>query len=375
MDMKKLAEDCSKTEGVDIISLDKHIKHLFAQQKVGVPNLQSQLLEYQSALASLTQNNTFTRQMLTAECEAMKNRIHDIQNDISLNLYTIESQTVLNEYHEQIKKPLTIDFLTDTVTSGVKEKQELQKRFVDIFNKYTPDASTKVCLVKSDAASKKECECTEFDMVEDNIEVCKGCGKCQPNMIHSTINERVNVSSKYSYERISHFMKCVNQYQGKQNTKIPPVVHSKLENYFKCNNLLVETDDTSNRFEKFKRVTKQDVYDGLKENNLSKYYNDVFLIHHQMTGQPRNDLSHIESSLLKDFETLSNLYDEKYKNEIERSSFLNGKYVLYHLLKTYKYPCEDLLFLMLKTHERRAFYDDICRRLFTALKWNFESAF
>jgi hypothetical protein len=366
-----------KDESIDIISLDKHIKHLFAEQKANVSFYKKQLCDYEAALKSLKQNNTFAYQMLSSACENSRSKIHDIQNDISLNLYTIESQTVLKEYHEQIKQPLTVDFLTSSITSSMKEKQHLQLRYTRIFNKYTPDSASKVEINDTNHDVQiNNCDCVDFDMVDDNIEVCKSCGKCQPNVIHSTINERVNVSSKYSYERISHFMKCVSQYQGKQNTKIPPIVHSKLEKYFKCNNLLVESDEPStNRFERYKRVSKQDVYEGLKESNLSKYYNDVFLIHHQITGQPRNDLSHIENSLFKDFETLSNLYDEKYKNEIERSSFLNGKYILYHLLKTYKYPCDDLLFLMLKTHERRAFYDDICRRLFTSLKWNFESAF
>lgn len=377
MDMKKVQNDKHSIENIDIFSLDKQIKSSFQTQKINIDNLRAQLKYIKSTLNNLP-NNNFTRTSLLNEYTTLKNKIYDVENDISLNLYLIESQPFLNKYTEFIKKPVKFDFLTNEVTTN-GNNWEIQEQYLIIFYKYKP-VTLEINIKQNDAIStnlNNECEkCSSkiFDIVDDNIEVCVNCGNYQTAIIHTNITERVNVSSKYSYERISHFIKCVNQYQGKQNTKIPNIVYTKLENYFVHNELLLGNKNTV-KSERYKKISKQDVYEGLKENNLSKYYNDIFLLHHQITGYPRNNLSHIESSLFKDFETLSNLYDEKYKNEIVRSSFLNGKYILYHLLKNYKYQCDDLLFLMLKTHERRTFYNDICRKLFASLNWNFESAF
>ena len=78
----------------------------------------------------------------------------------------------------------------------------------------------------------------------------------------------------------------------------------------------------------------------LKENKDTKYYEDIHLIHSVITGQPPNDISHIEKDIMDDFEKIADKYDKIFKNKIKRKSFINSQYVLYQLLIKHKYPCK-----------------------------------
>lgn len=361
-------------EIIDIISLDKEIRNSFQIRKKSIDKYNKKIED----LKDISKDSPRLKALVANDIEKLTLEMNDIQNDLSLELYVSDSTPVIEEYKKRLNEPIKIDFMNNTVDE--RDNSDVINKFMKVANKYRKDKKENVRSKSRSLSSASidekcsSCGSTNFDIIDDNIYTCIKCGSCKEFAIQTNITERVNVSLKYTYERLSHFINCANRYQAKQNTYIKPEIYEALEKYFEMNGLLIGDKNTPKE-ERFKRITKKDIYIGLKENGYNKHYEDLFLIHHILTGTPNNDISQIEPLLYRDFETLSNLYDEKYKNELDRTSFLNSKYILYHLLRKYKYKCDDLLFLMLKTYERRTFYDDVCKNLFTQLGWNFESAF
>lgn len=188
--------------------------------------------------------------------------------------------------------------------------------------------------------------------------------------------DRINISTKYTYDRKFHFKECINQFQGKQNSTIKPIVYEKLIEQFVLHGL-ASADESIPRKERFQNITKNHVSIFLKEINCSHHYEDLNLIYHKITTKKLDDISHLEDILMDDFDKLSGLYDEEYikTKKITRKNFINTQYVLYQLLKRHKYPCIESDFIFLKTTERKDFHDKVCLDLFTKLGWNFTHVF
>ena len=84
------------------------------------------------------------------------------------------------------------------------------------------------------------CESILFE-TNDHHRICVCCGRMYStdNKINSykDIN-RVNMSSKYTYDRKIHFRDCINQFQGKQNSTIDQQVYDCLLEQFALHGLL-----------------------------------------------------------------------------------------------------------------------------------------
>jgi hypothetical protein len=182
---------------------------------------------------------------------------------------------------------------------------------------------------------------------------------------------RTNILQKYTYERRLHFRDCINQFQGKQNCKIPENVFTDLEEQFKKHNLLVG-DSTTPKEIRYSKVKKDHILLFLKELRYDKQYENVNYIHSHLTGVKCHDISHLEDQLLSDFDTLVNLYIKrfKYEQKIARKSFMNIHYVFFQLLNKNKFYCKKEEFNILKTIDRKTFHDDVFKTLFEELGWN-----
>lgn len=225
-------------------------------------------------------------------------------------------------------------------------------------------------------------ECSSHDMVvsHDNMYVCGSCGYIleQDTMASNSVSfkdiHRVNLVSKYLYDRITHFKDCINQFQGKQNSTIDQKVYDDLLEQFLSHNLIPVGYMSMPKEIAFQEITKEHIMLFLKECRHTKHYEDVVLIHSHFTGAPVPDITHLENQLLHDFELLTTLYDKKYRHQ-DRKNFINTQYVLYQLLKRHKYPCRKEDFNILKTIDRKFYHDNICKNLFEELGWNFNPTF
>ena len=108
-----------------------------------------------------------------------------------------------------------------------------------------------------------------------------------------------------------------------------------------------------------------------------KYIEDSKLIHHIITGEKLPDLKDKEELVIQDFKILTKLYDDKFKfkTTTNRKNFLHTQYVLFQLLKKHKFSCKSSDFNLLKTLDRKTFHDNLCKKLFEELGWNFQPIF
>lgn len=318
----------------------------------------------------------------------------------SIDYYLHKVSFILQEYSDILNTPLSIDFMTNKVTENPR-KQELTSQYLKIIKEF-PNIKNYmggICDIQkvgninteSDVSEKTVCPvCSNdrnFEIVE-NYKICIECGVQQ--MTSKTMNsyndgDRINIYTKYSYDRKNHFRDCINQYQGIQHTKIEDDVYLALENEFKKHHLLVGDENTP-KLERFKNITKKHVLLFLKELKLNKHYENFVLIHSKMTGKSADNISHLTPKLLEDFEKLTELYDKMNKEDklpkcdslsfdISRKNFINTQYVLYALLCRHKHKIDKSSINMLKTKDRLFWHDKVIKVLFEQLGWNFTEMF
>lgn len=339
--------------------IDKYLKHISQLKKVKSSDFQ---IERKTSV-------------LIQQLETYIKTIHD--NKL-YNYYIIESLPILEKYNNEINKPKTINFM-DNTKIDCKKANDLANEYLQIAKRYKPDLHIATTLLENKTYMIcKNCKKDAFIYNPDDEYVCYNCGNVYEllNNNKTTYKDlgRINITTKYSYDRKNHFQNCISQFQGKQTTVIPKELYNDLEDYLHLNKLTVDGYDNINHI-KYKNISKHDIYVYLKENKQSKYYDDINLIYYTLTGNKPPDLSHLEAKLINDFEDLINLYDKMVRtNELQlhnRKNFIKTQYVLYQLLKKYKYPCDIADFNILKTSDRKSFHDDICKQLFDKLGWNF----
>lgn len=344
----------------NILEIHVSILKSFEEEEKEIPQLETRLKSLQGL--------THTESILT-EVNRVQARINSIRNKNNLYFYFLEAQPIIEEYKREMNKPIVMSFMgsvqeqnTDRLNQVVTQYRQLVERLVPL-SRMPPHT-----------ISKRSPECgnckrkNTYVIHSDNISACEYCGTEQ-DVLMSTFSyrdtERINMTSKYQYDRRVHFKECINQFQGKQNSTIKPQVYEMLRNQIRIQGMDVS------------KVSKKHVLSFLKEIRCSSHYEDVNLIHHTLTGQPLPNISHLEDVLIEDFDRLSKLYDEEYikPRRIERKNFINIQYVLFQLLRRHRYYCSHTDFSFLKTIERKEFHDDICSHLFGKLGWNFQPIF
>lgn len=365
---------------VDICLLDSQIRNYFESREKELPSYKEKL----NTLKSLLQDSSISyvlKKNILEEIEEITNKIIDFENKLSYNFYIIETSNILEEYKEILKKPVKMSF-TGKKNAENKEKNDIVKKFIQVAEKYyeikvegqNSLKSSKLIYVCYNCGNKKN-----YDIIDGKTYICIDCGSQQDYFLNSSSYKdvnRVNISSKYTYERRIHFRDCINQYQGKQNSTIKNNVYDDIEKQLEIHGL-INPDKTLPKDERYAKVTKDHIFLFLKETGHTKHYEDVFLIYHKITGKKLDDISYLEQQLMDDFDVLSALYDKKYKvdKKISRKSFINSQYVLLQLLKRHKHACRKEDFNVLKTLDRKSFHDDICKDLFEELGWNFHPTF
>lgn len=357
---------------IDIISLDNKIQSQLKNEEEKLEKYKETIFD----IENLLQKNNLemcTKTKLEKSLNYYKQKISVIEDGQILNFYLGETIPIIKQYKEILKKPVKINFLSKKTPVNNDEKENVVKTFLNIAKKYiTIECEEKEC----ENPKKEMCDfCKAKNLVfSDNILICLNCGcECETgnNPLSYKDISRTNILQKYTYERRSHFRDCINQFQGKQNCKIPPEVYTGLEEQFKKHNLLVG-DESTPKEERYSKVKKEHIMLFLRELKYDKQYENINFIYSQLTGAKNYDISHLEEQLMADFDTLVNLYIKKFKYEkkIARKSFMNINYVFYQLLNKNKYHCKKEEFNILKTIDRKTFHDDVFKELFEELGWN-----
>lgn len=356
---------------LDILSIDARIKKAFQEES-------SNLLKYKDKLFDLKitvkkENLSMrTRKNLESNILELEKKISDISSSNKFYFYIAETANLLEKYKQILQTPVKLSF-TGKAPRNNKEKNRVISAYLEISQKYNNIDVTlpikKQQVICNNCSNKKV-----FDIIDNSIYICISCGSQQEIRLHTSSYkdiDRINISSKYTYDRKVHFRDCINQYQGIQNSTIDQKVYTNLLDQFEKHHLLVGDNDTPKE-ERCKNITKEHIHIFLKELEYTKHYENVNLIHYQMTGKKPDDISHLEDKLLDDFDELTDFYDKKFKNKqgFDRKNFINTQYVLYQFLVRYKHICKKDDFTILKTVDRKSFHDDIAKVCFEELGWN-----
>ena len=359
---------------LDILNIDRLIKEKLIKQIENVVDIECRRNHIESIINDKNTSDQL-KKGLSEYLNELNLKIHDYNNNISLNLYISSTADCIERYKKMLEQPIKVNFIGKQMPSNRSEKRKIIDEYLmlakpysdfELNNYYEADKKEKKITCK-DCGNKKD-----FEVVESNIYVCNNCSAEQVVIKHVSSYkdiDRINMTSKYLYDRKIHFRDCINQYQGKQNSTISQKVYDDLENQFESHHLLIGDKNTEKEV-RFSNITKEHVAMFLKELDYTKHYENIHLIHYTLTGKKPDDISHLEAKLLDDFDILVDLYDRLFKNNIDRKNFINTQYVLFQLLSRHKHPCKPEDFTILKTVERKSFHDQVCKQLFEYLGWN-----
>jgi hypothetical protein len=359
---------------IDILEIDQKIVRDFDddRSKISFYEEKKRDLENSLKLNSLTQR---TKNTLMESVEKLSKHIDDVKSDKLYNFYIIESAEILEKYRQILKQPQKVSFMGKPMKNN-KEKQKLIMQYLEIANKYV-DIKMDDADVTSNKKEKISCNnCSnnkDFDIEEGNIYICLNCSSQQfilRNVTSYKDINRINISSKYMYDRKIHFRDCINQYQGKQNSSISQDVYDSLIKQFEAHHLIDIENECKNPKDRFKHITKEHISIFLKELSYTKHYENINLIHYNLTGIKPDDIGYLEDKLLDDFDVITEAYDRIFKN-LDRKNFINTQYILFQLLLRHKHPCKKEDFSMLKTIDRKNFHDEVCKILFEEIKFTF----
>lgn len=281
-----------------------------------------------------------------------------------------EVQETVEQAREQVQAGFSIEFYTMDTAGYVSGDNKNVAQYIRTAREYCPGvelgeparAPRVVCSV---------CRGDKFD-ISNVTYICRGCGN-QRDIYCSASgakdSSRANTMLRYTYKRRIHFRDCVNQYQGKQNTTIPPALLDALRAWAQMYSL---SDGNS-----YAALTKEQIMVFLKDTDNAKYYEDVNLIYRTVTGNSVDDIAYLEDAIMNDFDVISDLYDKKFKhqNRLHRKSFINKHYILFQLLRRHGHACNISDFNVLKTVDRKSLHEEILSELFDELGWNFTSLF
>lgn len=167
------------------------------------------------------------------------------------------------------------------------------------------------------------CKCTSDNFIKKDNDYlqCDDCGLIVkiPLSIAWSDLARVHATPVYVYDRKIQFKECLLNFQGK-NTTIDQELFNKIK---------ISKDVSKIVFLKYlKTLTKQ-------RNHLEQ----IHILYYTYTKKTKPDLSHIENSLLNDFDNFNKLIDFK------KGNFLSNNILLYQFLRNYNISVtrDDLL--------------------------------
>jgi Poxvirus Late Transcription Factor VLTF3 like len=367
-------------EDIDILSIDNKIKIHFDSEIQKHNRYNDRLLCIENLLLI---NNL--RPKISLDLLMDKQYLQSkLVTSTNVHLYSVETSDIIQKYLTIINTPM--DTGAADCNDLVLKRREIVEEFIKVAKSYLSESLLKSLELMNNFGKEDllntvsvVCACgNDKDFVkDDDVYICQICYTETIKLVNSSSfndGSRVNVCNKYTYDRKVHFKDCINQYQGKQNTNINPGIYDELEEQLVSHQIISDQKDKNGNVvpqsKRFKMVTRAHILFFLKQLGYTKHYEDTILIHYTLTGKRPDNIEHLEEKLMADFDKLTEQYDLLFK-DIERKNFINTQYVLFQLLRKHGYNCNKDDFAVLKTTERKACHDDICKTLFDALGWKY----
>lgn len=366
----------------DILFIDKKIKKKIEDDKENIHKIIEQKNKLERKLKRTKSYKD--RNDIMKKIDDMQTYIRDMESDYHLSMYITRTIHIVNEYESLLDKVVEKDFVSGK-TKNINDAEINKHKKECLIDEYIKIAKEYIDIPPIQCKVKKIdnlCNgCGSGNGLIENTDYSTVCFNCGNEMIliknkptYKDI-DRVNITAKYKYDRISHFKDIMNKFQAKQTNTIPDKVFDYINKQLESHGLLIDSKDN---VLKYSKVKKSHILMFLKEGGFSEHYDDCIYIYCTITFTKPPNITHIEEEIMNDFKLLISTYNsiKNQENTIckkRRKNFLNSQYILYQLLRKHKYDCKKEDFNILKTRDRRIEHDEVYMKLCEKLKWTFRS--
>lgn len=344
-------------EHTNIYDIHKYVIDYFLKQSKNIPNIKAQIDELE--------NTCRTERLRIVDLKMKQSKIKQLHT----KLENISSEERRKEYLERIS-PILEEWTTAIGEEGPYFKFGEEKKFspgklsliracIQVASEYTTLNLTLKPINTVDACPY----CRKPFEDEDGKVVCYDCDVHQSLLAHDIEFGdlgRINGASNNNYINRETFFKALYCFQGKQKADFSADLHSKFDEYCRFNHVDIRQLNYEQTRPIFKAIGCSAHFDNI----------NLFLFMHPLIKRPLPDLTEYESLLTQDYDKFMQKYPE-IKGD-QRDSALNAWYLLYILARRRKIPCDRHDLKMPDTTAIRIANDNIARRVFDALGWEFE---
>lgn len=304
------------------------------------------------------------------DTEDIEQKILDFEREVrkldrsKVDAYIELTTHLLKEYQENYAD---IDSSFSKISSGIRDKiikrDKIVQKYISVAREYAsiPNSNYK-------AAKKQVCYCggVNFDTGLDGYLVCE---LCHASVVVLDINppfkerNRFPMNNKYSYSKEKHLDEAIKEVCGTQNKEIDPNILKNLRRLMKFQDF---TKDS---------LTKKQLWDMMQEGKYSNNYDDLHLIHHQLTTKPCKDISMYREDIMSDHRIAEPAYEQL--SNLDRRNSMNVYYKLLRLLVRRGYePIKDDWCML---EDKISLYDPIWKRMCdllntsTSNNWTYEA--
>lgn len=200
---------------IDILNIDDNIKEEFKEELKNLDKERDRIEDMRKTIKNMDKNEKKSINKLRDSIEKLEKYIISTESETRFNYYIIETTQLLEEYKKILKTPVKLSFVGKTVRTN-KVKHSIILEYISIAQRYSK-INIKIPN-KDNIVICNNCENKKlFDIIDNSVYICLLCGSQQEVILHTSSFkdiERINISSKYTYDRKVHFRDCINQYQG-----------------------------------------------------------------------------------------------------------------------------------------------------------------
>jgi len=359
---KALAENVINGEyqnDLNIIALHAIMLQKFRyNQRILLPQLKDKIKTLELQLEKPL--HIIDRKKFIAEIEIIKRESDEIEFGNKIEEYKERVNEIIQSYSRLGHLRKEIRFKNSSIPEIQEDKNEsfrhyLITRYLEIIRNYI-----EVNIIRKFSDSDKCSECNNL--------ICY-CNK----EIESQKEISMNSVSRNNYENRENFRKALMRYQGKESNELPKDLYERLDFYF-MNYKLPKGKDIKelnvNHEWNFKGTSRELLIKALYDIDYRDYYKHVYLICHEYWGWVLPDVSHLEDTIMEDYDKSQRVY-ERLKPKNKKKSCMNVQYRLFRLLERRGHNCKPEDFKIVRTRDILEEYEDTWEQICRELNWTF----
>jgi hypothetical protein len=345
-------------ENTDINDIHKYVTKYFENISKDVPEINQKINSLRGRL-SRERLQMIDRNLIQSQISKLEKQQIELTDGEKYKEYIDRTFSILEEFNSLQEKE-TPHFHFGEEKKFSPDKLCHIRAFIQIASDYTP-----LNLTLRPANRTGLCPYCRMPFADDEDDkiICYDCGIYQDSFSISadfTGLLNLNGANNNNYMNKETFDKCKKCYQGQQSAEFSPELRKDFDKYCQINRIV----KSNLSYETTRPIFKEIKYPG--------YYEDInlFLFMHEEIRRPLPNISEHEADIDRD-------YDQFYQKFIEikgdeRDSGLNAWYLLLILLIRRNIPCNKCDIKVPETISIRLANDNIARKVFNALGWQFK---